>query len=80
MCRRLTALLLVLFLRRESKLKWGAGPSYIIRSGYGVGGYRQGVVAFLFLIGCINDVKSAICQHYKKNHVVLSFVYRFILF
>ena len=27
----------------------------------------------VFLIGCINDVKSAICQHYKKNHVVLSF-------
>ena len=54
-CRRLTALLLVvLFLRRESKLKWGAGPSYIIRSGDGVGGYRQGVVAFL--IGCINNL------------------------
>lgn len=51
------------FLRRESKLNWGRGVHLI--SSTGLGWVRAVGVGSDFLIGCINDVISAKCQHYK---------------
>lgn len=54
------------FLRRESKLNWGRGVHLISSTGLaGLGWVRAVGVGSDFLIGCINDVISAKCQHYK---------------
>ena len=54
------------FLRRESKLNWGRGVHLISSKGLaGLGWVRAVGVGSDFLIGCINDVISAKCQHYK---------------